>query len=126
MSSTLTTDSAHSHSSKAAPVSASDARVTAPGRRVVFSLVADADPGTLPRVLEYVAKRGLVPLALHSRLTGDMLDIAMEIGDLPQAETDHVGRCLGQIPMVVRVSVSELAAEAAVAAERIAELVAAE
>lgn len=121
MSNTLNTNSLN-----AARVSASDTRATAPGRRVVFTLVADADPGTLPRVLEYVAKRGLVPLALHSRLTGDMLDIALEVGDLPQAETDHVGRCLGQIPMVERVSVSELAAESAVAAERFAELVAAE
>ncbi|WP_395459360.1 hypothetical protein ACHMW5_25715 [Azospirillum melinis] len=125
MSSTVNTNSLNANSSNAARVSASDARATAPGRRVVFSLVADADPGTLPRVLEYVAKRGLVPLALHSRLTGDMLDIAMEIGDLPQAETDHVGRCLGQIPMVARVTVTELAAEAA-AAERFTELVAAE
>lgn len=125
MSSTVNTNSLNANFSNAARVSASDARATAPGRRVVFSLVADADPGTLPRVLEYVAKRGLVPLALHSRLTGDMLDIAMEIGDLPQAETDHVGRCLGQIPMVARVTVTELAAEAA-AAERFTELVAAE
>lgn len=120
MSSTVKTNS-----SNAAPASASDARVTAPGRRVVFSLVADADPGTLPRVLEFIAKRGLVPLALHSRLTGDMLDIAMEVGDLPKAETDHVGRCLGQIPMVARVTVTELAAEVT-AADRFAELVAAE
>ncbi|CAO3352117.1 hypothetical protein [Azospirillum palustre] len=125
MSSTVNTNSLNANSSNAAPVSASDARATAPGRRVVFSLVADADPGTLPRVLEYVAKRGLVPLALHSRLTGDMLDIAMEVGDLPKAETDHVGRCLGQIPMVARVTVTELAAEVA-AAERFAELAAAE
>lgn len=120
MSSTVNTNSLN-----ATPVSASDTRATAPGRRVVFSLVADADPGTLPRVLEYVAKRGLVPLALHSRLTGDMLDIAMEVGDLPKAETDHVGRCLGQIPMVARVIVTELAAEEA-AAGLLAELVAAE
>jgi len=125
MSSTVNTNSLNANSVNTAPVSASDTRATAPGRRVVFSLVADADPGTLPRVLEYVAKRGLVPLALHSRLTGDMLDIAMEVGDLPQAETDHVGRCLAQIPMVARVTVTELAAEAA-AAERFAELVAAE
>ncbi|WP_376956672.1 hypothetical protein ABNQ39_08015 [Azospirillum sp. A26] len=125
MSSTVNTNSLNANSSNAAPLPASDARATAPGRRVVYSLVADADPGTLPRVLEYVAKRGLVPLALHSRLTDDMLDIAMEIGDLPKAETDHVGRCLGQIPMVARVTVTELAAEVA-AAERFAELAAAE
>ncbi|PWC86677.1 hypothetical protein TSH100_13055 [Azospirillum sp. TSH100] len=117
MSSTVNT-----HTVNTAPASTSDARATAPGRRVVFSLIADADPGTLPRVLEYVAKRGLVPLALHSRLVDDMLDIAMEVGDLPQAETDHIGRCLGQIPMVARVGVCELTSKA----DPVAELVAAE
>ncbi|KAA0598334.1 acetolactate synthase regulatory subunit [Azospirillum lipoferum] len=121
MSSTVNT-----HAVNTAPASASDARAIAPGRRVVFALVADADPGTLPRVLEYVAKRGLVPLALHSRLTGDMLDIVLEVGDLPQAETDHIGRCLGQIPMVARVTVTELAAKADPGAELVADLVAAE
>lgn len=115
MSSTVNT-----HAVNTAPASASDARATSPGRRVIFSLVADADPGTLPRVLEYVAKRGLVPLTLHSRLVDDMLDIAMEVGDLPQAETDHIGRCLGQIPMVARVTVSELADTADLVAELIA------
>ena len=108
-----------------AAASASDARVTAPGRRVAFSLIADADPGTLPRILEFVAKRGLVPLALHSRLTDDTLAISMEVGDLPQAETDHIGRCLGQIPMVARVTVAELAATEP-ADELVAELAAAE
>lgn len=126
MSSTVNTSAVYSSALKATPASASDARATAPGRRVVFSLVADADAGTLPRVLEYVAKRGLVPLGLHSRLTGDRLDIVLEVGDLPQAETDHIGRCLGQIPMVVRVTVTELAAKADPGGDLIAELVAAE
>ncbi|WP_042694948.1 hypothetical protein [Azospirillum sp. B506] len=115
----------HANTLNAAPASASDARAIAPGRRVAFSLLAEADPGTLPRILEYVAKRGLVPLALSSRLTDDLLDIVLEVGDLPQAETDHIGRCLGQIPMVVRITVTELLAEAATA-DRFAELVAAE
>lgn len=109
-----------------AAASMPDARATAPGRRVVFSLVADSDPGTLPRILEFVAKRGLVPLALHSRLTGGTLDIAMEVGDLPKAETDHIGRSLGQIPMVAHVAVSERAATELVNTDPVVELVAAE
>ncbi|BAI72743.1 hypothetical protein AZL_021050 [Azospirillum sp. B510] len=117
MSSTVNTDMP--------PVAAPDVRLVAPGRQVVFSLVADADPGTLPRILEYVAKRGLVPLALRSHLIGETLDITLEVGDLPQAETDHIGRCLGQIPMVARVTVSELAATAPLA-DSLPELVAAE
>ena len=126
MSSTVNTSAVYSSALKATPAPASDARATTPGRRVVFSLVADADAGTLPRVLEYVAKRGLVPLGLHSRLTGDRLDIVLEVGDLPQAETDHIGRCLGQIPMVIRVTVTELAAKADPGGDLVAELVAAE
>ncbi|PWC33750.1 hypothetical protein [Azospirillum sp. TSO35-2] len=111
---------------KTVAASASDARATAPGRRVSFSLVADADPGTLPRVLELVAKRGLVPLALHSRRTGDALAIVLEVADLAQGETDHIGRCLGQIPMVAAVTVTELAATAPLAEPAERELVAAE
>ncbi|MBP2299517.1 hypothetical protein [Azospirillum picis] len=100
-----------------APAAQPDCRPAAPGRRVVFSLLADADPGTLPRVLELVAKRGLVPLALDSRLTdGDSLTITMEVGDLAQAETDHIGRCLGQIPMVAQVATAELPAAGLAAA----------
>ncbi|MBY6260789.1 hypothetical protein EI613_02480 [Azospirillum sp. 412522] len=125
MSLTVNTSARNSSALDAPSASVPDARVTAPGRRVVFSLAADADPGALPRVLEYVAKRGLVPLALHSRLTGGMLDIAMEVGDLPQAESDHIGRCLGQIPMVTRVTVIELPATK-VEAEPMPELAAAE
>lgn len=100
-------------STTAAPVSAADARPTAPGRQVVFSLLADADPGTLPRILELVAKRGHVPLSLRSDCTGDNLAIEMQVGDLPQAETDHICRCLSQIPMVARVTVTDITADSA-------------
>ncbi|WP_298371007.1 hypothetical protein [Azospirillum sp.] len=86
---------------------AAESRPFDPNRRVVFSVVADADPGSLPRVLELVAKRGLVPLALVSRLVDDTLAIEMEVGGMVRAESDHVGNCLRQIPMVVRVTVSE-------------------
>ncbi|MBK1837770.1 hypothetical protein JHL17_10120 [Azospirillum sp. YIM B02556] len=126
MTSTVNTKTAKTAAVPAVPASAADARLTAPGRRVAFSLVADSDPGTLPRILEFIAKRGLVPLALHSRLSGDTLDIAMEVGDLPKAETDHIGRSLGQIPMVAHVTVSELAATEPVTTDPVVELVAAE
>ncbi len=97
----------------AVPASTPDARPTAPGRQVAFSLLADADPGTLPRILELVAKRGHVPLSLRSDCTGDSLAIEMKVGDLPQAETDHICRCLSQIPMVARVTVTEVTADSA-------------
>lgn len=86
---------------------AAEARPSAPERRVVFALVADADPGTLPRVLELVAKRGLVPDALTSRLTDDTLAVEMAVVGMVRAESDHVANCLRQIPMVARVTVTE-------------------
>ena len=100
-------------STAATPMSAPDARPTAPGRQVAFSLLADADPGTLPRILELVAKRGHVPLSLRSDCIGDSLAIEMKVGDLPQAETDHICRCLSQIPMVARVTVADVTADSA-------------
>ncbi len=86
---------------------APEARPTAPDRRVVFALVADADPGTLPRVLELVAKRGLVPDALTSRLNDDTLAIEMAVVGMARGESDHVANCLRQIPMVAHVTVTE-------------------
>ncbi|SMH52094.1 hypothetical protein [Azospirillum agricola] len=88
---------------------AAEARACAPERRVGFSVVADADPGTLPRILELVAKRGLVPEALSSLLAGDTLVVEMEVTGLPKAESDHIGNCLRQIPMVARVTMAERA-----------------
>lgn len=88
---------------------AAESRPCDPSRRVVFSVIAAADPGTLPRVLELVAKRGLVPLALVSRLADDTLTIEMEVGGMVRAESDHVGQCLRQIPMVARVTIGERA-----------------
>ncbi len=98
---------------------AAESRPSAPNRRVGFSVVADADPGSLPRILELIAKRGLVPLSLTSRLTDDTLAVEMEMLGMPQAESDHVGNCLRQIPMVACVTVTERtpASELLVAAE---------
>ncbi len=94
---------------------AAESRPCDPARRVVFSVTADADPGTLPRVLELVAKRGLVPHTLASRLTGDTLLIDLAVVGMVRAESDHVGNCLRQIPMVAQVVVAEASALAAAA-----------
>lgn len=86
-----------------------EARPTDPDRCVVFALHADADPGTLPRVLELFAKRGLVPLAMSSRLTGDRLLVEVEVAGMVRAESDHVANCLRQLPMVERATATERA-----------------
>jgi acetolactate synthase regulatory subunit len=51
-----------------------------------FSVQALADPGTLPRVVEVFAKRGLVPIRVHaSRATTPKEDL---IVDVHLADTD--------------------------------------
>ncbi|WP_448203256.1 hypothetical protein [Azospirillum sp. sgz302134] len=86
---------------------AAESRPIDPNRCVAFAVQADADPGTLPRVLELFAKRGLVPLSLNSRLLGDALAVEVEVTGMVAAESNHVGNCLRQIPMVTRVTVTD-------------------
>ncbi|MFC5359837.1 hypothetical protein [Azospirillum himalayense] len=86
---------------------AAESRPTDPNRLVRFAVQADADPGTLPRVLELFAKRGLVPLSLNSRLLGETLTMEVEMAGMVAAESNHVGNCLRQIPMVLTVAVTE-------------------
>ena len=86
-----------------------ETRATDPGRCVTFAVRADADPGSLPRVLELFAKRGLVPASLRSELLpdGETLDITVEMIGLVRAESDHVANCLRAIPLVSHVLTAE-------------------
>ena len=86
-----------------------ETRATDPGRCVTFAVRADADPGSLPRVLELFAKRGLVPAALRSELLADTLDISVEVVGMARAESDHVANCLRAIPTVSHVLTAERA-----------------
>jgi len=76
-------------------------RARAPQNRestACFSVVAEADPGVMPRVLELFAKRGLVPSLWHSKIapTGELtIDLQMEGMDARKAR--HVAGCLRQI-----------------------------
>lgn len=85
-----------------------ETRATAPGRCVHFAVRADADPGSLPRVLELFAKRGLVPTQFRSEmLEGGILDVGVEVRDMARAESDHVANCLRALPMVGHVLTTE-------------------
>jgi hypothetical protein len=44
-----------------------------------FAVSAAAEPGTIPRLLEPFAKRGLVPSSVHARLTGDRLRVDLQV-----------------------------------------------
>lgn len=89
----------------AALAAPAETRATAPGRRVTFTVRADADPGVLPRVLELFAKRGLVPAMVRSDLAAEAetLDITVDVTGMPRTESDHVANCLRGIPLVGQV-----------------------
>ena len=68
-----------------------------------FSVHARAEPGTMPRVLELFAKRGLVPSLWHSAVSGPeraRLTIEIEVGGLDDATAHYIAECLRQIVSV--------------------------
>jgi acetolactate synthase regulatory subunit len=79
-----------------------------------YGVSADPSPGLLPRVLEYVAKRGLVPLAVHASRcvergtqgVEDTLSVDLQVDGLDPDAAQHVGNCLGQIVGVRHVAMS--------------------
>jgi hypothetical protein len=68
-----------------------------------FSVLARAEPGVMPRVLELFAKRGLVPSDWHSSTSGDgysELAIDIKMHGLAQETTNYIAACLRQIAFV--------------------------
>ncbi|MBL8674357.1 MAG: hypothetical protein JNL07_05660, partial [Rhodospirillales bacterium] len=58
------------------------------------------DPSVLPRALEFIAKRGLLPHRCHATLEGrdgGELAIDLQVAGLDDMTADHVGECLRQI-----------------------------
>ena len=55
------------------------------------------EPGVLPRALELLAKRGLVPARVFAQADADQLSVEIEVEGLTPDTADHVGRCLSQI-----------------------------
>jgi acetolactate synthase small subunit len=72
-----------------------------------FSLLADAEPGIMPRVLELFAKRGLVPQRWHSAAAGTALTIDVQIGGLGRETADYIAQCMRQIVGVEAVLTTE-------------------
>jgi hypothetical protein len=64
---------------------------------VRYCFEADAEPGVLPRALELLAKRGLVPARVFAQAADDFLSVEIEVEDLHPETAEHVGRCLGEI-----------------------------
>jgi hypothetical protein len=75
-----------------------------------FSVHAHADPGVMPRALELFAKRGLVPSAWHSTVSGadpGELTIDIQMRGLGRGLMDYIAACLRQIAYVEVVLTSE-------------------
>ena len=76
-----------------------------------FSVVAAAEPGAMPRILEFFAKRGVVPSRWVSHLSGGPLeselsiDIQVEGLDVPTARL--IACSIGQLQDVRLVLTSE-------------------
>ena len=64
---------------------------------VRYCFEADAEPGVLPRALELLAKRGLVPARVFAQAADDALSVEIEIEGLAPETADHVGQCLAEI-----------------------------
>ena len=74
---------------------------------VCYSILARAEPGVMPRVVELFAKRGLVPQKWHSTAAGSALTIDLQIGGLGDDLADYIARCMRQIMGVETVLTSE-------------------
>lgn len=64
---------------------------------VRYCFEADAEPGVLPRALELLAKRGLVPARVFAQADAGTLNVEIEVEGMEPATAEHVGRCLGEI-----------------------------
>lgn len=64
---------------------------------VRFTLCADASPGVLPRVLETLARRDLVPDSLEATRQGDELLIRLALAAMPAELVGSIQGNLGQI-----------------------------
>jgi acetolactate synthase regulatory subunit len=64
---------------------------------VRYCFEADAEPGVLPRALELLAKRGLVPARVFAQADAGQLSVEIEVEGLESDTAEHVGRCLSEI-----------------------------
>ncbi len=91
---------------------AAPAPAVAPQSVFCFSVLAEAEPGVMPRVLELFAKRGLVPRRWVSDVSGPGgrdLSIDVQVAGVDAETHAYMARCLRRIWGVHRVLTSEKA-----------------
>ena len=74
-------------------------------RSVTFDLLADAEPGLLPRVLVPFARRDLTPDQVKARRVGDAMEASLHVAAMPAEMVHLVEGNLRQIVGVRRVEV---------------------
>lgn len=62
-----------------------------------FRVLAEASPGLLSRLLEPLAKRDLVPDAVHARREGEMMRAELVLAAMPEGMVPLVAGNLGQV-----------------------------
>jgi len=62
-----------------------------------FCVLAAADPGVMPRVLQQFAKRNLVPARWYSRVVAGGLEIDVQVAALSPEEGDYIAQCLRRL-----------------------------
>jgi hypothetical protein len=67
---------------------------------VLFQVVADFCPGVLPRLLQPLARRNLVPETFAAKLKGGALAVEIRLADVP---TEMLGLIEGNLRQVVGV-----------------------
>ena len=65
-----------------------------------FVVFAALEPGTLSRIVEPFAKRGLVPASLSSRTIDEELRVEIEMEGMDPSLAAYIGRCLQEIFVV--------------------------
>lgn len=70
-----------------------------------FDVRALADPGTLPRILELFAKRGLVPDRVHSVQDGGVIRASIQVERMENDLAHYIAECLRQIYVVEAVEI---------------------
>jgi hypothetical protein len=77
-----------------------------------YRLLALRGAGVAPRVMEYFAKRDLVPERFLLRAGAETLAIEVDVAGLDEAAAGHIARCLANIAEVERVALTVETAEA--------------
>ena len=76
-----------------------------PTRSVCFELVADADPGLLPRLLVPFARRDLLPDLVRTRRQGDVITASLAMHAMPSEMVHLVEGNLRQVVGLRRLEV---------------------